>query len=160
MKSDFRRRMDSMSERIQSPLRDELVRLNQINKAMNDGYHEASVRHGVNDSTFDILYSIYELGDGCLQRDICKVSYLAKQTVHSAIRKLEQDGMICMEPGKGRQMHIRLTEKGREKITQFIIPIVRCEEEALQVFDEKEVQQMLLWYERYVECLRTKLQDV
>lgn len=149
-----------MSERIQSPLRDELVRLNQINKAMNDGYHEASVRHGVNDSTFDILYSIYELGDGCLQRDICKVSYLAKQTVHSAIRKLEQDGMICMEPGKGRQMHIRLTEKGREKITQFIIPIVRCEEEALQVFDEKEVQQMLLWYERYVECLRTKLQDV
>ena len=149
-----------MSERIQSPLRDELVRLNQINNAMNDGYHEASVRHGVNDSTFDILYSIYELGDGCLQRDICKVSYLAKQTVHSAIRKLEQEGLICLEPGKGRQMHIRLTEKGREKITQFIIPIVRCEEEALQAFDEKEVQQMLSWYERYVECLRTKLQKV
>lgn len=149
-----------MSERIQSPLRDELVRLNQINKAMNDGYHEASVRHGVNDSTFDILYSIYELGDGCLQRDICKVSYLAKQTVHSAIRKLEQEGLICLEPGKGRQMHIRLTEKGCEKITQFIIPIVRCEEEALQAFDEKEVQQMLSWYERYVECLRTKLEKV
>lgn len=149
-----------MSETVHSRLREDLAKLNRINKVMNDGYHEVSVRHGVNDSEFDILYSIYELGDGCLQRDICKVSYLAKQTVHSAIRKLEREGLIRLEPGKGRQMHIRLTESGREKITQFIIPIVRCEEEALQAFDETEVQQMLSWYERYVECLRTKLQEV
>lgn len=149
-----------MSETVHSRLREDLAKLNRINKVMNDGYHEVSVRHGVNDSEFDILYSIYELGDGCLQRDICKVSYLAKQTVHSAIRKLEREGLIRLEPGKGRQMHIRLTESGREKITQFIMPIVRCEEEALQAFDETEVQQMLAWYERYVECLRTKLQEV
>ena len=149
-----------MSETVHSRLRKDLAKLNRINKVMNDGYHEVSVRHGVNDSEFDILYSIYELGDGCLQRDICKVSYLAKQTVHSAIRKLEREGLIRLEPGKGRQMHIRLTESGREKITQFIIPIVRCEEEALQAFDETEVQQMLSWYERYVECLRTKLQEI
>lgn len=149
-----------MKGKIQSHLRDELVRLNQINKAMNDGYHEASVRHGVNDSTFDILYSIYELGDGCLQRDICKVSYLAKQTVHSAIRKLETEGLIRLEPGKGRQMHIRLTENGRDKISEFIVPIVRCEEDTLQSFSDGEIQQMLALYERYVEILLHNLQSV
>ena len=149
-----------MSETVKTRLREDLARLNQINKAMNDGYHEVSVRHGVNDSAFDILYSIYELGDGCLQRDICKVSYLAKQTVHSAIRKLELEGLIRLEQGKGRQMHIRLTEKGREKISQFIVPIVRCEEEAFQSFSEEEMQQMLSLYERYTKALREGLQNI
>ena len=149
-----------MSETIQTRLRDDLARLNRINKAMNDGYHEVSARHGVNDSEFDILYSIYELGDGCLQREVCKVSYLAKQTVHSAIRKLESQEIIRLEPGKGRQMHIRLTERGRDKISQLIVPIVRSEEEALHAFDEAEVQQLLTLYERYTECLRRNLQSV
>ena len=149
-----------MNETVQTRLREDLARLNQINKAMNDGYHEVSVRHGVNDSAFDILYSIYELGDGCLQRDICKVSYLAKQTVHSAIRKLEQEGLIRLEQGKGRQMHIRLTEKGQDKISQFIVPIVRCEEEAFQSFSEEEMLQMLSLYERYTNALRKGLQNI
>ena len=88
------------------------------------------------------------------------MSYLAKQTVHSAIRKLESQEIIRLEPGKGRQMHIRLTERGRDKISQFIVPIVRSEEEALHAFDEEEVQQLLTLYERYTECLRRNLQRV
>ena len=57
-------------------------------------------------------------------------------------------------------MHIRLTERGRDKISQFIVPIIRSEEEALHAFDEEEVQQLLTLYERYTECLRRNLQRV
>lgn len=149
-----------MVEHTESCLQKDLAKFNRISKVMNDVYHEVSSRHGVSDSTFDILYSIYELGDGCLQRDICKVSYLAKQTVHSAIRKLEKEEMLTLEAGKGRQMHIRLTAKGQEKIQEFILPIIHAEEDALQALSEDEITTLLKLFERYTYRLRENMQNV
>lgn len=33
-------------------------------------YHEVAVRLGMSDSSFDILYAIVRLGEGCTQKDI------------------------------------------------------------------------------------------
>ena len=66
----------------------------------------------MSDSAFSILYAICELGDGCLQKDICRRAFLSKQTVHSSIRNLERDGLLYLEHGRRRDMHIHLTEAG------------------------------------------------
>lgn len=43
---------------------------NRIYKKVNDIYRETAARFGLSNSTFDILYTICEVGDGCLQRDV------------------------------------------------------------------------------------------
>ena len=54
-------------------------------------YHEIARKLQLSDSALDIFYTIFEIGDNCLQRDICKASCMPKQTVNSSIRKLQTD---------------------------------------------------------------------
>ena len=69
---------------------------NRIYKEVNDIYREIAARFGLSNSAFDILYTICEVGDGCLQRDVCDATFIPKQTVHSSIRKLEQEGYLTL----------------------------------------------------------------
>ena len=55
---------------ISNPLKE----FNRIYKKTNEIYHDIALRLGLSDSAFDILYSISELGDGCLQKDICNAT--------------------------------------------------------------------------------------
>ena len=86
---------------------------NRLYKELDDLYHNLALRQGLSDSASIILYALYLLGDGCLQRDICDLSYISKQTINSSIRRLEQDGYLYLQPGRGRDMHICLTPEGR-----------------------------------------------
>ncbi len=65
------------------------IEYNHLYKEFDDIYHDAALNASLSDSAFDILYGIFELGDGCLQRDICRTSCIPKQTINSAIRKME-----------------------------------------------------------------------
>lgn len=71
-----------------------LLEFNKFYKELNDLYHETALNAGLSESSFDILYSVFELGDGCLQSDIQKISFLPKQTINSSIHKLEKEGYI------------------------------------------------------------------
>lgn len=71
---------DKVNERIRE--------FKKIDKELNDLYHGLALKIGISDSAFTILYVICELGDGCLQRDICYEAFASKQTVNSSIRKL------------------------------------------------------------------------
>ena len=136
-----------------------LKEFNHINKEYNDIYHEAIVRMGLSESAFDILYSVCELGDGCLQRDICKVCYIPKQTVNSAVRKLEKAGYLVLTRGHGRQMHISLTEMGNKMLQQWIYPLIQSENEAFSALTEEETTQLLSLHRKYVKALRTSVLD-
>jgi len=52
-----------------------LLEFNKFYKELNDLYHETALNAGLSESSFDILYSVFELGDGCLQSDIQKISF-------------------------------------------------------------------------------------
>ena len=56
-----------------------LLEFNKFYKELNDLYHETALNAGLSESSFDILYSVFELGDGCLQSDIQKISFLPKR---------------------------------------------------------------------------------
>ena len=48
----------------------ELREFNRLYKRLDDLYHSLSLKMGMSDSTFIILYTIAELGDGCSQKEI------------------------------------------------------------------------------------------
>ena len=97
-----------MNKSFENKMSPALSMFNHIYKEFNEIYHEATLKMGLSDSAFDILYSIVDLGDGCSQSDICKYSCLSKQTVNSSIKKMASLNYLTFKPGKGRVMQIFL----------------------------------------------------
>lgn len=135
-----------------------LQKYNNLYREMDEFYHTLAVQSGLSDSAFFILYTICEYGDGCLQRDICDIACLSKQTIHSAIRKLEQAGYLYLEEGKGRDKHIHLTEQGRSLIEEKIVPVVMIENAAFAALEEAETTELLRLTEKYLQLLHKELQ--
>lgn len=119
-------------------------------------YHTIALQSGISDSAFWILYTICEYGNGCLQRDICNVSSVSKQTIHSSIRKLEQEGYLYLKPGKGRDKHILLTEAGEWLVEEKIAPIIRMENEVMADLGKEESDRLLTLMEKYLKLLRKR----
>ena len=128
--------------------------LDRINKALDDIYHEVAVGQALSDSALNVFYSIHVLGDGCLQRDICKISFLSKQTIHSSVCKLCAGGYLRMEAGRGRDMHIHLTPAGRRVTEECVAPLTDAEERALAALSDAEQEALLDLMGKYVETLR------
>ena len=138
------------------PLLPEMRQWNHIYKEMEDLYREADRWAGLSDSAFVILYNLLDLGDGCLQRDICAAAFLSKQTVNSSIRALERQGLLCLRPGRGREMRLYLTEKGRALAAEKILPVMEMENRTLAELGE-DAAQLLALQERYLEIFRRQI---
>lgn len=134
---------------ISNPLKE----FNRIYKKTNEIYHDIALRLGLSDSAFDILYSISELGDGCLQKDICNATCIPKQTIHSSIRQMEKSGYLTLSSGKGRSMHIILTDLGKSLLERTIYPVMQMEGEAFHCMTDEECQQMLALFGKYIQAL-------
>ena len=132
---------------VHSPLLREYSRLF---KEMDDLYHELARRAGLSDSAFDILYTLCMKGDGCLQKDICEFSYISKQTINSSVRRLEQEGLIRLSSGKGRDTHIFLTDTGRAMVREKILPVAQMEERAFAQLHPRQQQELLSLTREYV----------
>jgi len=117
-------------------------------------FHSVALAAGLSDSALTVLYQIRELGDGCLQRDIAASAWISKQTIHSTIRRLQEQGCLFLTPGRGRDMHIRLTEKGRRLVREQIVPVMRMESDAFQALSQEERRELLRLTGRYVAALR------
>ena len=139
---------------------EKLVIFNRIYKEYNEIYHDAATRLGLSNSEFDTLYAICELGDGCKQSDICRTTFIPKQTVNSAIRVLEKKDYLTLASGKGRSMHIYLTEQGLQLVRRTIFPMVEIENEAFPKLTEKEYKTILHFHAQYLAALREGIQKL
>ena len=95
---------------------------------MNDIYRDAASKFGLSNSVFDILYTICEVGEGCLQKDVCDATLIPKQTV-TGLRNY-RERYLTLSNGKGHSKHILLTESGHTLLKETIFPIVEAENEA------------------------------
>lgn len=68
---------------------------------------------GMSDSAISILYAILEQGDSCLLQHICHYTRLSKQTINSALRKLEREDIVYLEMAGSKNKMVHLTETGR-----------------------------------------------
>ena len=137
-----------------------LKEYNHIYKEANDIYHEIARKLQLSDSALDIFYTIFEMGDNCLQRDICKASCMPKQTVNSSIRKLQADGYLTLSPGKGRSMHIHLTPSGQKLIQEKLVPLIRIENDAFEDMTVEECEQLIHLNAKYNQALCSRLSNL
>jgi len=121
---------------------------NQAYLKMDELYHGYAVKCGLSDCSFWILYILCEAGEGCSQKDLCKMLSVSKQTIHSAIRKLEQDGIVFLKAGNGKDKYIYLTETGKKFVEEKIGAIMKVENETFQRMGEEEARELqrLTWH--------------
>lgn len=121
----------------------ELGEFNRLNKEIENLYYTMSVKAGVSDSAFWIMYAIVELGDGCLQKDIAKRYSFSPQTVSSSVRSLVKKGYITLKHGKGRNMHLILTPAGTEFVLERIVPLMEIENRTFQIMSTEDSRELL-----------------
>lgn len=136
-----------------TPLFPELIELDALIHQLTDFYHELAVSLGLSDCAFDILYAMTELGDGCLQRDICRTMACPKQTVNSAMKRLVQSGILRMESGRGREMRIFLTERGQEFMEERFSAVVHIENSSYSSFTSEEWAEYIRLTKKHIDML-------
>lgn len=138
----------------------ELKEFNYLYKEMEDLYHEVALKTGLSDSAFYILFTIAELGDGCLQRDISAMNSMSKQTVNSSIRNLEKRDYIYLKQGRGRDKHIYVTPPGRKFIEDNILPVAEIENSVFSAMSEEETAELLRLTRKYVTIFEEKIRQM
>lgn len=121
-------------------------------------YHEFAVKMGISDSVLNILYTICEKGGQCLQSELSKLSGINRQTINSAIRKLEKDGIVYLKQGHGLNTIVCLTEKGKEFSSERIYPILEIEKNIWNEWTAEEQQQYLMFTRQYHDALEKYIQ--
>lgn len=135
-------------------------KLNSVYRELNDFYHDIALKLGISDSAFSIFYVLFRIGDGCLQRDICKQSYINKQTISSTIQRLKEDEYLYLKQGKGRDKHIYLTERGRKFMEEKVSPMVTAEDKAFLTLSIEEQNQLYTIFSRYVAAFRKEVEGL
>lgn len=132
-------------------------RYNYVMNEINAIYHDAAIRMGISDSVQNILYVICENGDRCLQSEIYKQTGISRQTINSAIRKLEKDGIVYLKQGQGRNTIVCLTDAGKEVADKKARPLIKIENEIFDEWTEEESHMYQELTERYRDSLKKKL---
>lgn len=135
-------------------------RINYLTAEMDALYHQASLKFGISDSVSLVLYTICDLGDSCRLSDIYKNNGVSKQTVNSAIRKLESEGILYLVPDKGRGKRVVLTDKGKNFTESTVMKIMDAEVRAFDHWTSKEIETHLTLMERYLEDFRDTINEL
>ena len=112
----------------------------------------------LSDSAFGILYWLDDLGDGCLQRDVCVASGLTKQTVNSSVHKLERTGFVELRVEQGRGTHLHLTEAGRALVEERVRPVAEAETAAFVAMGSRDSEELLRLTHLHLELLREQVE--
>ena len=138
----------------------EMKRLNYLISETDAVYHEAYLKLGLSDSEGQILYTICNNGDSCPLSEICRLSGISKQTVNSALRKLEREGLVYLETYVGRRKMVCLTEQGKVRAEQTVVRLIGIENGILDSWSGEELALYLKLTERYLEELRWQIRKL
>ena len=138
----------------------DMKRCNHLLGEIESVYHEMSLKFGLSDSTMIILYTICDEGDACLLKDICSRSGLSKQTINSALRKLEAEGIVYLEAAGSREKNVCLTQKGRELAETTAIRVIEAENGILASWPKEDVEKYLELTERFLAGIKEKAEEM
>lgn len=134
----------------------EMKRFNYLIGEIDAAYHEMSLKLGLSDSAMRILYTICDNGECCLLKEICRRSGVSKQTINSAIRKLEKEGIVYLEPAGTRNKNVCLTDKGKRLAERTAARMIEAENDIFASWKKEDVEKYLELTERFLIAFREK----
>lgn len=136
----------------------DMKRFDQLLAETEGAYHAIAQAMGLPDSGFQVLYTLCALGDGSPLSQVVQQAGLPKQTVNSALRKLERERILTLEAVGGRKKALRLTGEGWDLCRQKIFPVLEMEDEVFGAWTQEERDTYLRLTQRYLEDFRERTQ--
>ena len=136
---------------------EEIHRFNDILSETDSLYHEIALRLGLTDSAMSILYCVAQLGNGCPLSQVYKRNGGSRQTVGSALRKMEQEEILYLKAANGKSKNIWLTEKGQRLLEEKIMPVLQMENQIFLSWTEQEVEEYLRLDQKYLNDLKNSI---
>lgn len=127
-----------------------LKRLNHLFSETHEIYSDIASRFNLSDSAFMVLYTICNNGGKCLISDIKMESGLSKQTINSALRKLETEGVLYLELSGGKNKMVYLTEAGQIFTENTVARVIKMENDILNSWSEQDRTLYLELTQRYL----------
>ena len=135
----------------------EMRRLNCLIGETDSVYHEAAVKLGVSDSTMQILYTICMTGENyCQLSEIARLTGSSRQTIHSSVRKLEQEGVVCLKAKNGRDKIVYLTEYGKKIVEKTALRMIEIENDIFGGWTKEEKNTYVELTQRYLSSFQEK----
>lgn len=138
----------------------QLRQFNHLASEIDAVYHQAALKLGLSDSAMVILYTICNSGDACLLCDVTRSAGISKQTVNSALRKLEAEGIVYLEAVNGRQKRVCLTGDGKRLVQKTVLRVIQAENEIFSAWTDAEQETYLALTQRYLSAFREKIQTL
>lgn len=139
---------------------EEMHRFTYLIGETDNTYHELALKVGLSDSAMLVLYTLSDMGGECSLQTICSFSGLAKQTINSALRKLEKEDVVILKQQNGKNKNAKLTDKGVKLAENTVAKIMKIENEIMESWTKEEVQQYLSLTERYLNMLKEKMEEI
>lgn len=137
-----------------------IYRINGLYQECESVYHQVALHFHMSDSSLKILYTIYVNYGKCLLYDIYSASGISKQTVNSAIRKLEKEELIYLENFNKKSKIVNFTEKGSEYAQKTVAPLFKAECNAFEDWSERDFKLYLLLIEKHNVSLRKQIDQL
>lgn len=138
---------------------EKLRKINCILSETNGLYHKLNVSLGLSDSVSDILYQIYNNNGSYPISGLCTDLAMPKQTVNSALRNLEKDGILFLEIYSGRNKRAVLTEKGQQFCKDTVACIFRMENLVFEEFTASEMDAFITLHKKYNAAINKYIND-
>lgn len=133
-----------------------MKRYNHLIGEIDAVYHEMSRKLGLSDSAMAILYTICDNGECCMLQEIRRRSGLSKQTIHSAIRKLEAEGILYLEQVSPKTKNVCLTEQGKRLANRTAVRLIEIENAIFEAWSKEDVGRYLSLTEKFLTELKEK----
>lgn len=140
--------------------RKKLYEYNNVLKSVDESYRNVAKRYGLSEASFWTLYTLRMEQGNITQSDVCNVLYQPKQTVNSALKKLESKGYIMLTPAGAHTKNISFTESGIKLCEQTVDKVIEAECEALKEMTDDEAENLIALQRTYSILLKNKLNNL
>lgn len=137
-----------------------LEQFNYCSVELESIYHEAATKLGLSDSNALILYALYNNDGKCALYDLITYTGVSKQTMNSALRKLEKDEIVGLETLDGRKKALFLTDKGKCIAEQTVAKIRQIEENIFHSWSSEECEQFFSLMNKYINQFRNATRNL
>lgn len=135
-----------------------LIAFNRETKKLDDVYRSAAKSCGISECAFWILYTLRVEEKSFTQEEICEFLIEPKQTVNSALKKLEAEGYLTLSAGTDqRSKRVCLTEKGERFVKAHVDRVPEAEAAALGAMTAAERDALIRLTGRYRALFAQKL---
>lgn len=137
---------------------EQMKRFNYLTSEIDSVYHEAAYRLGVCDSVMQILYAVCNKEGECPINFIVSMTGIKKQTVNSALRKLESENFVYLKPIGGKNKAVCFTEKGSEFAEKTVEHIIDIENDIFDSWTPREREEYLRLTQKYLTSLKERVE--